>query len=172
MYAAEQRRGGFAETLARFREPLDLIAALRAMPPGDHGDDTPVSGVVPDDWHLKRLVGEFRLAPGQRWLDLRNFETREMVRRELAPTWVDLELDDFDMSDALTRRREITQAIARWAYDQGYQGIAYPSRLEIAFDCWAIFEGAHFEIVRTTSIARDDEDLVAIAQTYNLQLST
>jgi hypothetical protein len=169
MYAAEQRRGCFAETLARFHPDLQLIAALKRLPDGDAGDDTPPAGVVPDDWHLKRLVGEFRVAPRQRWLDLRELEIREMVRWELAPTWVEMGLDDFDLSDALTRRRDITQAIARWAYEQGYQGIIYPSRLDNAFDCWAIFEGAHFEVIGSRSIARNDEDLAAIAQVYKLR---
>lgn len=171
MYAAEQRRGCFAETLARFRVDLALIADLNDLPDGDHGDDTPITGVVPDDWHLKRLMGTFRIAGGQRWLDLRRIEVRELVRRDLAAFWAEKGLDDFDMSDTLTRRRDITQAIARWANEHDYQGITYPSRLDSAFDCWAIFEGAAFEIIESTSIARDDEDLVAITEIFGLRLS-
>jgi hypothetical protein len=79
-------------------------------------------------------------------------------------------LDDFDLGDTLTRRRTVTQVIARWAYGQGHHGIAYKSRLDAAFDCWAIFEGTRFEILGITTIARHDVDLVTIAATHGLML--
>lgn len=170
LYAAEQRRACFAETLARFRPDVALLAQLRDLPEGDDGDDTPAYGVVPDDWHLKRLMATFRVVAGQRWLDLREMETRELIRRELAETLSSLGRDDFDLSDALSRDRKLTQAIAAWAYDKGFHGIIYKSRLDAAFDCWAIFEGAQIEPLVIESIARDDPDLHAVAQSLGLQL--
>jgi hypothetical protein len=172
MYAAEQRPACFAETLARFRADPELLAKMRALPDGDHGDDTPEFGIIPDDWHLKRAIATFRVVPEQRWLDLCSLEVRESIRRSLAGTIARLGHDDFDLGDALSRDRELTQAIARWAYEQDYQGIIYPSRLDGAFTCWALFEGARYEPLETTAIAADDPDLLTIAGLFRLRRAT
>jgi hypothetical protein len=171
MYAAEQRCACFAETLAPFRPTLELLAQLRSLPAGDFGDDTPESGLIPDDWHLKRMVGTFRVVPGQRWLDLRSLEVHEQLRHESPDLFLNLGYDEFDLSVALNRDRRLTQAIARWAYEHEYQGIIYTSRLDAAFDCWAIVEGAQYELVEMGSFARDDPDLVAIAEVFGLRFS-
>jgi hypothetical protein len=172
LYLAEHRRAAFLETLARFRPSLEVLAALADLPDGDAGDDTPQeAGVIANDWHLKRRMGIARPVEGQRWLDLTDLATREAIRKELAPTFVDMGLDDFDMSDALTRRRDITQAIARWAYEQGYHGIIYASRLDPAYRCWAVFEGAQLTVDEITPIARDDADPLAVAQVFGLRLA-
>ena len=57
------------------------------------------------------------------------------MRRELG-------LDEFDLSDVLSRRRELTQRIARWAYEGGFQAVMYPSRFVAGSTCWAIFGSA------------------------------
>ena len=171
MYAAEQRRTCFAETLARFRPDLELLARLVALPGGEFGDEALELGVIPDDWHLKRMIAAFRVVPGQRWLDLRLLTVREHLRHEMARTFVDLGRDDFDLGDALSRNRALTQAIARWAYENGFEGIIYKSRLDAAFDCWALFEGALYEPVSAMSIAHDDEDLIAVATLFGLKRS-
>jgi hypothetical protein len=78
-------------------------------------------------------------------LDLRATETCEFLRQELAPVLVRLGLSDFDVSGARRPSRALTQAIARWAFDRSYHGIAYKSRFSDALDCRALFEGAAFE---------------------------
>ncbi len=50
--------------------------------------------------------------------------------------------------------------MSRFAYDNGFHGIAYISRFDDNFDCWAIFEGARFDVVDRVPIARDDPDLL------------
>lgn len=171
LYAAEQRRACFAETLAGFRRDLTLQAALDSLPDGDAGDDTPESGIIPDDWHLKRAVASFRVVPGQRWLDLRAIDVREWLRHtpELVRLFVTHGLTDFDLSDVLARERAVTQGIAAWAYDSGYQGVLYTSRLDAAFDCWALFDGARFELDQISTILGDDPDLIAVAKLFGLQ---
>ena len=172
LYVAESRRTAFLETLARFRPDLEVLAALAGMPEGEFGDDTPnEAGVIPNDWHLKRRIGRCHVADGQRWLDLTDLITREALRKTAAPLFVAMGLDDFDIGDTLTRRRDLTQAIARWAHDHGHQGIIYLSRLNPAERCWAIFEGAGLEITESATIARDDMDLLAVADTYDLRLA-
>jgi hypothetical protein len=87
LYLAEQRLACFVETLANWRPSLTTLAAMEEMPAGERGDDVPTAafGVIPHDWHLKHRIGMLRLAPDQRWLDLREHETREALRVRLAP---------------------------------------------------------------------------------------
>ena len=167
-YAAENRRCCFVEALAKFRPSLEVLAREREI----SGTDDPVSTTtLPLDWCSRRCVGHFDLSPGQRWLDLRAFETREALRVELASTLALLALADFDMGDVLSRERKVTQAIAQWAYEQGYHGIVYSSRLDVTCNCWAIFDSAQFHPVDDPEpITLDDPDLRAVAAIYGLNL--
>jgi hypothetical protein len=107
----------------------------------------------------------------QRWLDLRSFETRETLRRELAQTLLDLGLEDLDLSGVIGTFRQLTQAIARWASDTGYAGLVYSSRFDVALTCWAIFEGSAFDPVGIPEpILPDDPDLVSSAQSFGLTI--
>lgn len=169
LYAAEQRRGCFLETLARFRPSLEALARVQAVARSLEG---PLHvAQVPPDWYRKRGIRAFRLLPDQRWLDLRAAETREALRGELAHTLATLGLPDLDISSARGPNRALTQALARWAYDRGYHGIAYTSRFDDHADCWALFEGAAFEPVGPPEpISRDDPDLLAVAHLFGLAI--
>jgi len=161
-----QRRACFLETLAPFRPSLEALAALQKV---TGGQEPSPRGVVPADWYQKRAVAGFRLGPGQRWLDLRATESRETLRRELAAALLDLGLADLELSGVLGPRRHLTQAIARWAFENGYAGIVYPSRFDDALSLWAIFEGAALEPVGMPEpIVPDDPDLVAAARLFGL----
>lgn len=166
LYAGD-RRACFLETLAAFRPSLELIARLREVGAGE--ETPPVS--VPADWYQKRAMGQLRLAPGQRWLDLRATETREALRVELAETLVHLGLKDLDLSSVVGPRRQLTQAIGRWAFEQRFSGIAYESRFDHSLRLWAIFEGTRFDRVDLAEpIVSDDPDLVAVAKLFGLQI--
>jgi hypothetical protein len=96
---------------------------------------------IPLDWCHTRRIARLRLRPGHQRLDLRAPETCEILRAELADLLVRLGLADLDVSGARGPSRDLTQPIARWAYDCGFAGIAYRSRFADSLDCWAIFEG-------------------------------
>lgn len=107
------------------------------------GNPPPSSGIVPPHWYQERALSRPRIAPGQRWLDLRAPETRETLRVELA--------------------------IARWAYEHESVGVAYHSRLDHRMTLWAIFEAAAFEPVGVPEpISPDDPDLRATARLFGL----
>lgn len=171
LYAAEQRLAAFVETLPKFRRSIEALAALREITPAPTKDFAPedAAGIIPEDWHLKRMIGTLRVLPDQRLLDLRDHETRETLRAELAPTLHRLGYKDFDLSDALGRNRRLTRLIARFAEERGFRGVAYSSRFDLAFDCWAIFEGAGFEALDRRPITRDDPDLIEAARRHNLR---
>jgi hypothetical protein len=68
------------------------------------------------------------------------------------------------------RDRRLTQVIAAFAHERNYDGKAYKSRFDTAFDCWAIFEGALYEQVNQSTMARDDPDFVVAMRRFRLRL--
>lgn len=162
------RRACFLETLAVFRPSVEVLAQLRQM---SGGDEEAPRGKVPADWYQKRAVGHLRLGQRQRWLDLRASETREELRNELAEALLELGLPDLDLSSVLGPHRRLTQAVARWAFEHRYAGVAYTSRFDEALGLWSIFEGAEFERVGVPEpIVPDDPDLVAAAGLFGLEI--
>src|SRR5262245_49875077 len=89
LYAAVQRRGVFLETLDSFRPAIADLIAAESLPPGDPDDLLPGTSAIPDSYFGK-LIGQFRVAPGQRWLDLRSPETQQALRTEIADTLMSL----------------------------------------------------------------------------------
>ena len=169
LYAAERQLGCFVETLAPLRPSLADIAAL-ARAAG--ATIRPVTHVTAD-WRRARRIARLRLRPGRRWLDLRAPETCEVLRTELADVLLRLGMADFDVSGARGPSRELTQRIARWAFERGYAGIAYRSRLADELECWAIFEGDHWEAMgRPMPIRRDNPALLAAARLLGLSIRT
>jgi hypothetical protein len=171
LYAGE-RRACFAETLARFRPPPALLLDPERLPT----DVAKAFGRVPPRWLATRRIASFRLEdldPPARWLDVRAPETHQVLRRELASVLVGLAFTDFDISTATSSERRLTQPIGAWAYDRGYQGIVYSSRIDPNLTCIAIFE--RDPGVRPTAVARrplglDDPDLRAVAEMFGLRL--
>jgi hypothetical protein len=169
LYGAEARRTCFAEVLAKFRLSMEILAQLSAVTGTD--DPVPAKGSVPSDWHLKRRSQQLLVTPDQRWLDLRSLSTLETLRTDLAGLLVLENIPDLDAATAQGPNRKATQAISRWAYDRGYQGIVYRSRLDNEIGCWAIFEDARFVPEgRVEIITRSDPDLTTIAEIYNLEI--
>jgi len=161
LYLAERRLGCFVESVARFRVPVVVLK--------EAGASVIPRGRVPASWRKMRCVGRLRLLPEQSWLDLRTMETAEVLRVEFALRLHQLGLADLDVSGLRGPSRALTRAIGRWAYDAGYQGIAYKSRFHDALDCWAVFEGAAVERVGLSEpIRRDDADLRAAAAHFGL----
>lgn len=80
-------------------------------------------------------------------------------------------LPEFDMSDLVSRGYARTKQIARWAYEHGYQAIAYWSRHGAEYDCWAIFEGARYRPGEIAHMQPDDPDLQSVMALFGLQLS-
>jgi hypothetical protein len=169
LYAAEQRRGAFVETLDAFRPAVADLAVARALPEGDSGVEEPAFGAIPDSY-FRKLLARLALGKGQRWLDLRSPETHQVLRSELAPTLVLLGYTGrFVWGDLLGHDHRVTQAVAVWAHDRGYDGVTYSSCHDARLDCWAIFDRARFRAVGEPSAIRtDDADLVAVAHLFDL----
>ncbi len=170
LYLAEERSTCFLETLAHFRPRTSYLAQLRSMPAGDNKVDDPEAGIVPGGWCQARRIGSMRLLLGQKWLDFRAPETWEHLRKEMA---VELAVQGFeylDAGDALSRTYTLTRLVSRWAYQQGYQGIAYSSRYDTRRTCWAVFDGAGIAPVSSDPISSTDIDLLIAIGTFSLRL--
>jgi RES domain-containing protein len=175
LYAAAQRAGCFAETLAAFRPSLASLAAERAV----LNTDEPLrTATIPAEWWRNRLVATFRLAPG-RWLDLRTLTTFQVLREEFAELASSLGLADVDLSAATGRvaiagqERQLTQAISRWAFEHDYHGIVYASRLHHRFACWAVFESATIQPLGAPApITPADRDFMRIARAFGLTVES
>lgn len=132
-------------------------------------ENTPSTREWLDGYRLTRL----RLSRGQRVLDLRRLDVRERLRPQLAQLVTSLQLPDFDASIILNNRRELTQAISRWAYDTGTVAIAYHSRLDDTLTNWAVFDIAGIEWVgEPLAISPEDRDLQAVVRACNLRIET
>lgn len=173
IYAAVSRVTYYLETLDTYRPDPALLQRLMTM---DSEPFTPQSGVVPDDYFSK-LIGQFRLDGGQRWLDTRIDATQSAVAlsRETAIAAVLPALGygkRFKRGDLLGSDRRLTQTVARWAYDYGYAGSAYSCSHRPRLDCWAISEGAGFTVVQLPApVQPDDPDLIAVAREFGITIS-
>ena len=167
LYAAQERRAAFIETLDAFRPAIaDLATIEQALAPAG---DSRAAAIIPQSY-FDRLIGIFRLSSGQEWLDLRSPETHQALRREISDTLVTLGYRDrFVLGDLLASDHRLTREIARWAFERGYNGIAYPSCHDPGLTCWAIFEQAIIEpLPPFQTIRPDDPDLIAVAALFQL----
>jgi hypothetical protein len=175
LYAGERRVCSLIECVGGFRRDTQLEAAMSAMAPETMDPDALAdAGTVTLDWQRRHAAQALQLAPDQRWLDVREMETVQVLRSVFAKVLAELGLPDLDNATIRGVNRRLTQAIARWAYERGYDGVAYRSRYNDACDAWALFEGrARFTPVGTpVQVQRDDPDLGEAARLLRLSIAS
>jgi len=69
LYASDQRAAAFAETLARFRPDLDLVAELALIESDEDDAASLAPGVVPREWLDARAIGLARHTTGRCSID-------------------------------------------------------------------------------------------------------
>jgi hypothetical protein len=145
LYAGD-RRACFLETLAPFR-------------PGLREDER--AGEIPAEWFASRRLASFTIV-GEDWraVDLRSSESIHELRVELRLFLAAQGHTDFDFSHVLSKDIQVTQNIAAWAYEHGFNGIVYRSRFALDQSCIALFEGSLLADVHASKISRHDPDLL------------
>ena len=165
LYAAQRRRGALLEILAQFRPALGYLAERkrRGLPPE-------AANSVHISWFEARETAHLRVRSKLPFFDLRTPESRETVREELAPFLRKHRLKDFDTSSALSSQRKLSQAIAGWAYDNGWGGIIFSSRLDPQETCWAIFEraGTRVETVKSVPLDLSNNELRSVLALFRV----
>ncbi len=190
IYCATQRAGAFGETLARFRLSLPLLAGLEAINDDESleeslgGSVDPQDthrGLIPADWRLRRHLGHTRLDPNLRFVDVDAGASIQHLRAPLAALAVKLGKRDVDLSVIAGAERPITQACARYIYEQvddegqpAFAGIRYLSRLNAQWECWAVFDDRlrhepGFPSL-PASIFPDDPDLETVAHLFEITI--
>jgi hypothetical protein len=141
------------------------------MPAADPGDTTPAAGEIPDSY-FRKVIGRMSVAPGQHWLDVRSPETHQALRSDMAERLVTLGFPSrFVWGDLLSHDHRLTQAVAAWAYEREYAGIAYASCHDPAITCWALFDQATFVgIGEPQRLDRDDPELLMVARLFELTI--
>ena len=184
IYCATQRAATFGETIARFRPSLRLLADLAEI-----DDDEPIAeslagavdpqdprrGVVRADWRHHRRVDHTVLVPDLAFVDITAAETLQHLRVALAPMAERLGLADVDLSAVTSPQRLLTQHCARYIYDQRatssrprFAGIRYVSRLNPAWECWAIFDDVPLEELDRRPIAAEMPAFQRVAKLFGL----
>lgn len=164
----------FAETLARFRPDLKVIAALK----GEWKSRGFVElGSVPADWRFQRIAVRVSLSGSLPFLDLESGDTLEHLRMELANSLVAFGHTDLDMGVVLGKDRRVTRLISQWAYDAIgedenalYGGIRYLSRVVPGHECWAAFEDCSISVTQEVAISEEDPHLKRVARRYGLRV--
>ncbi len=172
LYAAVERRAAFLETLDVFRLDVGAVAERdTSLGSIDTPSTKPERQEIPPRF-MQRLLVCFRVAEGQRWLDVRVPETHAVLREELGPQLGELGLGRrFVLGDLMANDHRITRLVAGWAIDHAFDGIAYRSCHNPSLTCWAIFEGATLNMKDAPlPLNSDDPDLHAVARLWNLKL--
>ncbi len=174
-YFATELDGCFGETLSRFRpDPgLSSIAAEDAS----HG--FMLSGEVPADWRHRRLEVRATPSPGQpeRFLDVEALGTRQALRGELGGLLAFYGYQDLDVAVIRGGDRRITRWVGAWAHEHEdrtgvplYAGIRYLSRLNTAWECWAVFNRVELTELERKPILRGDAALSRISSSFGLRV--
>jgi hypothetical protein len=172
--ASDERAAAFAETLARLRPDLELVAEL-ALIAGDDDDAASLApGVVPREWLDARVIGRARHAGA--FVDLGHSDTLAHLRAALAARVLHHGFEDCDAGELRRRApRAFTQEISRhvFTYARGEDGRAvaglrYRSRLGDEYVNWAIFEIDPPSEMSSDPIGPDDPDLRAVMAKFGL----
>lgn len=172
LYGASEREAAFLETIQIYRPSLTDLALVQTMASAAHELPVKDFGVVPGDYVERRRIAAFRLVPGPRVLDLRSVETHAVLRTLLATELLAAGYSGaFNFGEIIGSDYVVTRHIARWAFNQGYGGIVYPSTHNHALSCWALFDSVEVIPIGAPEVIRwDDVDLVAAARLFGLTL--
>jgi RES domain len=179
LYASDARRGAFAETLARFRPDLAIVAEYEHIE-GDPADEAfapaLAPGVVPAEWLDDRAIGT--ATHGGRFADVGRSDSVAHLRAALAGRVLHYGFDDFDAGDLRRRApRALTQEISRHLFERGRDpdgepvaGLRYLSRLGDDLANWAIFEPNQPGDRESEPIEHGDGDLRDVLALFGLTL--
>lgn len=168
LYASLERTGSFAETLQQFRPDLATRAAMARL----SGSAVPRPEVRLTSWAHARVLLTLRLARTARLCDLRNSTNLEHAANGVAGDAAGLGIDDLDASHVTGSDRRVTQRVSRWAYDTGYDGLLYPSRLATAWTCCALFNRIRPRVVNREPVAVADPDLLEVSRAFNIRVTS
>jgi RES domain len=171
-YCATSLQGCYGETLATFRPDQKVRRAIAGAEEGF----MPI-GEIPADWRKRRVATRAIFSAERPFVDVEAAETRAVLTSELG--WVlDLVgLDDIDVSAIRSRDRRLTRWISEWVWQKhieegkpNYAGVRFCSRLNTAWECWAVFDDASPTELERHPVLRQDPALQRVANLFGLDI--
>ncbi len=177
VYAATQREGAFAETIAHFRPDLEALAALARIADDAPMGKRPLVGTIPARWRQIRGVGRIVLDPALRFVDVTHPDTLAEIRATFAGFAAESGYRDIDLSAVTSGDRRLTQRMARYIYERvsdmgapAFAGIRYVSRHSAAWECWALFSDRLVGEQLPVQAIRADDTGFAAARHFGLTI--
>lgn len=178
VYCSTQRAGAFGETVAQFRESIQLLALMQDVIDEERALSNNPPGVIPAHWRAQRRVGTAALDPSLQFVDISAAATMTHLREVLARQAAHLGLNDIDLSAVTGAQRLLTQEASRYINEccdkDGvplYAGIRYLSRLHSQWECFAVFADRMEHVpYPQESIFPNDPGLVEAASVLGLVL--
>jgi RES domain-containing protein len=144
IYAASTPETALREVLRDLRPSIPALARFVAR----HGAGSEVElprAPLTRAWREAKLLAPARivLEDGARLLDLTDVHVCRALEERHAALLQQHGVGRLDLHEITTRRRELTCAIATWAYDEEGVGVVrYPSSIDLsATPCYALIEG-------------------------------
>lgn len=134
LYCASFRTTCLRECLQDFRHCSKILAEYRRV------GGTPPHPVVPIKWRESRILVPARLLVQGSLVELEAYGERQALEKALAGLLHKHGLPYLDLSEVRCRKREVTQGIAQYCFNQGAAGLAFRSQLD-GQRCFALFEG-------------------------------
>ena len=154
-----------------------MVEGLRAIHDEEPFEAELEGGVLPEEWRLGRRLGSTRLDEGLVFADFASAETFQILTEELAPLLVRFDLKEFDLSLITSRKRRVTQEAARYAYELAgsgkvYAGVRYLSRLNPAWELWALFHDrmVHSPDELSETVREDDPGLLEATSVLGIEI--
>lgn len=161
----------FGETLSRYR--TDPKLAFLEDEWREYG--FMARGSVPQDWRTRRTAVRVRIGTEGLFLDVEALRTRQALQKALGADLLRFGVDDLDVAAIRGRDRRVTRLISEWAWHQRdedgrprFAGMRYLSRIETAWECWAVFDDADITELERHPVLRTTPELVRIAELYEL----
>lgn len=181
-YLSTTRRGAFLEVLCVFRRNDEarkrLIGVTNVTDDGCFEESQ-----VPVDYLQQLKSGRFHVDESCWFADVAAVRLQTILgQQESVREAIDAaDLGDFkrpaQLDEALIRLsgprgRLITQAVSRVIFEKTEAaGIRYTSRIDIAEECWAVFESTSVSWASPMPIILDDPDLIPAAEVLGLAFS-
>jgi hypothetical protein len=167
LYAALEREAAFAEALQQFRPDLATRAALAAVRFGA----VPRSDVRLQTWAGPRVMLTLRVPKAARLCDLSVSAHIEAAADGIASVADALQIRDFDASHEIGPDRQVSQAVSRWAYQAGYDGLLFPSRLALEWTNCALFNRVRPRVIARDPVRIADPDLQRVAKSFGVRVT-
>jgi hypothetical protein len=140
LYVAEERLTCFLEIFQDLRPNAEALALYSQLSDAGDGLDEHMAGVITAAHLANRVLCEAEIAPQSACvLHLAHMPVRLEFARKLAVLMVRLGIQYLDLGDIQGNNRQLTQAISRRAFEDAYDVIHFPSKLD-GVSCYVLFE--------------------------------